>query len=292
MATCAAIHSCLRCERALRPKCNYADAGTAVPVIGHDRWDLRGVRGVLVGDVFAGQHRPFASPVLFVAIVAEDYAGDVALGVVLDGASGPDAAVGVEERVGRFGLDLGDLTVRVPLVELLALAEERGGDVAGGVVVFAGDGVEDGGGELDGDGMQRHDETFGEGLRLGCGVEAVGKEPAGQLGLVVGTGPAVVVHACVDPEADVAAVGLECVEHQIAFAEGDNVVFAAMEEPEGGAADGAGVVAGEGGGELPALGRVAPEGTAGDDGDGRPAMGFLPGELPCAVAAHGEAGEV
>jgi len=90
----------------------------------------------------------------------------------------------------------------------------------------------------------------------------------------------------------VTAVGFKGVEHQVAFAQGDNVVFAAVEEPDGGAADGAGVVAGEGGGKLPALGRVAPERATGHDGDGGPAVGFVLGEFPGAVAAHGQAGEV
>ena len=57
-------------------------------------------------------------------------------------------------------------------------------------------------------------------------------------------------------------------------------------------AEGAGVVCGEGGDLLPALGRVAPEDAAGGDGNRGPVVGVVAGELPRAVPAEREADQV
>ncbi len=65
-----------------------------------------------------------------------------------------------------------------------------------------------------------------------------------------------------------------------------------MKEPDGGAAHGVRVFGGKRRGLVPALGRIAPEDAAGGDGDGRPAFGISARQLPCAVAAQGEAGEI
>ncbi len=123
-------------------------------------------------------------------------------------------------------------------------------------MVFADVGVEDGGGEFDGWGVEGDGDLFGEGGELGfgvgwvvvdglaLGVEAVFEEPAGEFGFVVGAGPGVVVEALVFPVADVAAFGFEGVVHELGLAGDDGGVFGAVEEPDGDASDAAGVLGG------------------------------------------------
>ncbi len=75
----------------------------------------------------------------------------------------------------------------------------------------------------------------------------------------------------VHPEAHASAVGLEGVEHELALAGRDDVVFGAVKHPDGGAAQRAGIFAGKNGRLLPALGGVAPKDAGGGKGDGCPA---------------------
>ncbi len=76
------------------------------------------------------------------AVVVIEERGDVTLRIVFDAEAGPDAAQGIEEGIGRFRFDLGDLAVGIFFIECLALAEEGGGEMAAGVAVFACDCVE------------------------------------------------------------------------------------------------------------------------------------------------------
>ena len=89
-----------------------------------------------------------------------------------------------------------------------------------------------------------------------------------------------------------AVFGFEGFVHEFGLAGDDGGVLSAVEEPDGRAAETAGVFGGEGAGFTPAVGRVAPEDAGGGDGDGGPAVGVVLGQLPGAVAAEREADEV
>src|SRR5579871_6478971 len=119
------------------------------------------------GSTRGGMH---SFPTLFVAVVVVEEGGDFALLVVLHGEAGPNAAQGIEKRIGRFGLDFSDFAVGILLVEGFALAEEGGSKVAVGVAVFAGNSVKDGHGKLNGGGMEGHYQALGIGGRLGIGA--------------------------------------------------------------------------------------------------------------------------
>ena len=160
------------------------------------------------------------------------------------------------------------------------------------VEVFAGEAVELCGGELQRGRVEGNDEALGERRRLLPGIEPVREQPAGQFGLVVGAGPAIVRQALVDPEADVAAGGLEGVEHHLVFARRDDGSSLPWKSQMGVRPMARAYSAGSVETSLPALGSVAPEDAAGGDGDGGPAVGIEARQLPCAVAAEREAGEI
>ena len=65
--------------------------------------------------------------------------------------------------------------------------------------------------------MEGNDKALGKGGRLLL-TSAMSEQPARQFGLVIGAGPAIVLEALVDPQADVSAVGLESREHELALA--------------------------------------------------------------------------
>ena len=85
----------------------------------------------------------------------------MALRVVFEGQAG-QAADGIEEGVGAFGHDLVDVALGVLEEDLFALALDGGGQHVVAVAIFADIGVEDGGGEFEGRGMERDGEVFGE----------------------------------------------------------------------------------------------------------------------------------
>ena len=80
--------------------------------------------------------------------------------------------------------------------------------------------------------------------------------------------------------------------HQFALPRQHNVIEAAVEEPDGRAANGASVLGRQSEGLLPALRLVAPEDARGGNGDGGPAMRMQARQLPGAIAAQRKRGEV
>ena len=64
------------------------------------------------------------------------------LGIALEGKPGEAGAVGIKEAPRRLGCQLGNLAVRVLLIELLALAEDGDYDMPSGVAILAGQAVE------------------------------------------------------------------------------------------------------------------------------------------------------
>ncbi len=113
-------------------------------------------------------------PMLFMAVIAEDQARDMALGVALDGEAGEAGAVGIEERSGRLRRQLVHLAVDVALVEQISLPKEGDGRRALFVDVVPGESIELRGGEAKGGWMQGDYEAFCEDRGLLFGVDAVG----------------------------------------------------------------------------------------------------------------------
>ena len=120
----------------------------------------------------------------------------------------------------------------------------------------------------------------------------VGEQPVGQLGLVVGAIPAVVLDAgyCQKRTSPPAALSASNIA---ATGAGDDVIVGAVEDPGRGAADGVGVFGGQGCDLAPALGLIATRRRRRRrEPARRPAVRVGFGQLPCAVAAEREAGEV
>src|SRR5208282_4038652 len=134
--------------------------------------------------------------------------------------------------------------------------------------------------------MQGDYETFGERQWFLLWIETVREEPSRQVWLVEGAEPAVVPEALVDPVTDVAAGGLQGRIHQLIFAHGYDRIVAAMKGPNGRAAHGVRIFGGKRRGLMPAFRRIAPENSAGGDGDSRPPLGVGACDLPRAIAAQ------
>jgi hypothetical protein len=107
----------------------------------------------------------------------------------------------------------------------------------------------------------------------------VGEEPGVEVRIVVGFGPGVVAGFGVDGEFDGGvALFLEGFDHFLGFGEGDGLVLGAVEDPDG---------------ELFEAARGEPGfAAAADGGDGGEFSRVFGGEVPGAVSAHAEAGEI
>src|ERR1039458_1083640 len=189
-------------------------------------------------------------PSFLVAVVAEYEGGDAALEIVLEGQAGNAGAVGIKERGRRLRGQLVDLAHAVFHVELVALAKDRDLGMTAGVAVLPGQAVEQRRSQLDGGRVEWNEEALGEGRRFrdrrSRRGRVVHEEPAGQLRLTVGAGPAVVLESLVEPQANVAACNLEGLKHEFTLALRDHGVVGSVKEPERGAAEGAGVLGGQG----------------------------------------------
>ena len=101
-------------------------------------------------------------PVFFVAVVAVEDAGDFAFLVVFEGEAG-EAAGGIEEGVGVFGLDFENIALGVVEEHLLALALDSSDENVVGIAVLADVGIKERRRELQGDGVEGDQNAFGEG---------------------------------------------------------------------------------------------------------------------------------
>ena len=267
------LRSIFRTARGKRRRCKGAPT---------TRWEGTGGASAWHGECLVAFF-----PEVFVAIVVEADAADLAVRFALKGKAGGGAG-GVEEGGGAFGEEFGDVADAIALEELVALAID-GNLHDTKLLVLAFVGLIDRRADLGGHGVDRDDEAFR--CRSNGLVEVMGEEPVGELWLGVGLVPDIVADVLVLPQADVGACGFEGVEHEGGLFDENDVVVDAVEEPGGGMGEGVGVLGGELG-LLPALWLVGPEDAAADGNDGGEDVGPIAGDLPDAVTAERQAGEV